>query len=177
MANIAVMLDSGYEDSEFSVPKDKLEEAGYKLTIVGIEKGKKLSGKNNKSIAKVDVLANSLCSEDFDGLLILGGNSPDHLRIHEPIVSLVRSFNVMKKPIAAICHGPQLLIEADIVNGTRLTSWVSIKTDLQNAGATWLDEPVVVDENIITGRKPEDLDLFCIEFIRQLKNRNLAGFQ
>lgn len=160
MARIAMPLDSGYEDSEFRQPYDAFRRAGHDVVVLGIEPGQELKGKQGKDTVRVDATAADQNASDFDALVIPGGYSPDHLRINPDIVRFVRDFTESGKLIAAICHGPQLLIEVDAVRGKRMTSWPSVKTDLKNAGANWVDEPVVQDGNFITSRKPSDLDAF-----------------
>jgi protease I len=111
--------------------------------------------------AEIEAATDSADPADFDMVLIPGGYSPDHLRTDPAVVSFTRRFCDSGKWVAAICHGPQLLIEADVVRGRRLTSWPPVRKDLENAGATWIDREVVQDRNLITSRKPDDLDPFC----------------
>jgi len=158
---IAIALGNDYEDSEFSVPYDYLTNVGYELTVFGAEKGSTVKGKRGRSETTVEATASELNPDQFDALLIPGGYSPDRLRINEDVVKFVKAFAATGKPIAAICHGPQLLIEAEAVKDHKVTSWPSVRTDLINAGAQWVDEAVVVDDNLITSRKPDDLEPFC----------------
>jgi protease I len=160
MARIAVLLSSDFEDSEYRVPVDRLRQAGHQVTLVGKRAGETVSGKKGKESATLDASARDTQVTEFDGLLIPGGYSPDHLRTDHAVVGLVRAFAESGKPIAAVCHGPQLLIEADVVRGKTVTSWPSVKTDLRNAGARWVDQQVVQDGALITARKPEDLEAF-----------------
>jgi protease I len=160
MAKIAVVLGPEFEDSEFRVPYDRLEEAGHQLTIVGTKRGEKVEGKRGKESATIEAAASDVDATSFDALLIPGGHSPDNLRTDESVVGFVRDFTHTHKPIAAVCHGPQLLIEADAVRGRRMTSWPSVRKDLINAGADWVDEQVVKDGPLITSRKPSDLEAF-----------------
>lgn len=168
MSKIAIVLADGYEDSEYTVPRDRLRDAGHDLTLIGCEAGATVNGKQGNSSAEIECTAADVNADDFDALLIPGGQSPDKLRIDEGIVAFVRRFYEQDKPIAAICHGPQLLIEAGIVEGCRMTSWPSVRTDLENAGATVLDEPVVEDGVFITSRKPDDLEAFSAALLRRL---------
>lgn len=161
MADIAVVIARDYEDSEFEEPVKCLKEAGHRLTLVGTEKGQRIEGKQHRSKATVECTPADVSAADFDALFIPGGYSPDHLRTHQGIVDFVKSFGNDDKLIAAICHGPSLLIDADVVRGRRLTSWPSIRRDLINAGGDVVDEQVVVDGNLITSRKPDDLPAFC----------------
>ena len=168
LAKIAMPLDSDFEDSEYKVPYDALVKAGHEVVIVGLEKGKKLKGKKGEQTAAVDNTAGELRPEDFDALVIPGGYSPDHLRTSDEMVDFVRKFDTLGRPIAAVCHGPQLLIEADVVRGRTLTSWPSVRTDLKNAGALWVDQQVCEDGTLITSRRPDDLDAFSDAILGRL---------
>jgi protease I len=160
MARIVMPLADGFEDSEYTRPRKVLEDAGHQVTVLGLEKGETLEGKRGESKAQVDASPAEVDPGDFDLLLIAGGHSPDQLRTDQGIVDFVRRFGASGRAIAAVCHGPQLLIEADLVKGRKLTSWPSVRKDLENAGARWVDEEVVEDGNLVTSRKPEDLDAF-----------------
>lgn len=127
-----------------------------------------VEGKRGRSRVRVEASAEGADPTDFDALLVPGGWSPDRLRTDADTVDFVRRFAASGRPMAAICHGPQLLIEADLVKGRTLTSWPSVRTDLRNAGADWVDEEVVIDENLVTSRKPDDLDAFCRAFLELL---------
>jgi protease I len=161
MVRVLIPLAKGFEDAEFSVPYMRLVDAGHDVAIVGSKIGETLRGKRGDTEALVQLTADQIALDDYDAMVIPGGHSPDRLRLDKGIVSLTHKFITSGKPVAAICHGPQLLIEADAVNGKTLTSWPSIRTDLANAGAYWVDQPVVEDDNLITSRKPDDLDAFC----------------
>lgn len=169
MARIAFLVGEEFEDSEFKVPYDRLRGAGHEVVVVGIEKGKQLRGKKGKESATVDVTPGEVRAEDFHVLVIPGGHSPDRLRTHAGIVDFVQDFGRTGRPLAAICHGGSLLVEGDLLDGRRVTSWPSIRTDLVNAGAKWVDKEVVVDGNLITSRKPEDLDAFCRAILEKVK--------
>ena len=169
MARIAVVLAEDFEDSEFTVPVDQLQNAGHEVVVVGAKAGEIVTGKNRQARATIAHAAGEVDAGAFDALLIPGGYSPDHLRTDPAVVSLVRTFDQQGKPVAAICHGPQLLIEAGVVKGRTLTSYRSVRTDLENAGARWVDRPVVTDGHLITSRKPDDLDAFGAELIRHLE--------
>jgi protease I len=168
MAKIAVLLSTDFEDSEYRVPADRLRQAGHELTLIGTRAGDTVKGKKGKESATLDASARERKAADFDGLLIPGGYSPDHLRTDEAVVRLVQDFGQSGKPIAAVCHGPQLLIEADLVRGKTVTSWPSVRTDLKNAGANWVDQQVVRDGALITSRKPDDLEAFTSAFLAAL---------
>jgi protease I len=161
-------IAAGFEDSEFSIPYERLRAAGHTVTLIGTKTGEKLPGKRGQITAITETTGEGLEVGDFDALLIPGGHSPDRLRLDEPLVRFTRAFCESGKPVAAICHGPQLLIEADAVGGRTLTSWPSLRKDLENAGATWIDQEVVVNGNLITSRKPQDLDAFCTALQEQL---------
>jgi protease I len=169
MSKIAVPLAEDFEDDEFSVPVGKLVESRHEVLVVGAEPGAEVEGKQHRVRVEIDAAAARLDPSDFDMLLIPGGYSPDHLRTDPAVVSFVRHFCESGRPVAAICHGPQLLIEADAVRGRHLTSWPSVRKDLENAGATWSDQEVVVDGNLITSRKPDDLGAFSAAVLRALK--------
>jgi protease I len=160
MAKIAVPLAADFEDSELAVPRDRLRAAGHDISIIGARTGETVKGKRGKEHATIDATAREVDPADFDALVIPGGYSPDHLRLDGDVVEFVRGFCASGKLIAAVCHGPQLLIEADCVRGKTLTSWPSVRKDLENAGATWRDQEVVEDGNLITSRKPDDLEAF-----------------
>jgi len=171
MDKVAFVLATDFEDSEFKVPYDRLREAGYQITLIGSKAGEEVKGKKGKESAKIDTTAKQMDPGGFQALVIPGGYSPDHLRLDRDIVDFVRRFAASGKPVAAVCHGPQLLIEADVVRGRTLTSWPSVRMDLENAGARWVDREVVLDGNLITSRKPEDLSAFCGALIEKLPRR------
>jgi protease I len=168
MAKVAVVLGEDFEDSEYRVPVDRLEQAGHQVTIVGSKAGSVVKGKKGKESATIEASAQERKAAEFDGLLIPGGYSPDHLRSDEAVVSFVREFGRSGKPIAAVCHGPQLLIEADLVRGKMVTSWPSVRTDLKNEAAWWVDKEVVQDGALISSRKLDDLPAFSEAFLKRL---------
>jgi protease I len=169
MARIAFIVGNDFEDSEFKVPFEKVKQAGHEAVIVGMKAGDTLKGKKGSEI-KADKAIQDVKAADFDALVIPGGYSPDHLRMEIKMVGFVRDFFKADKPIAAICHAPWMLVEADIADDRTVTSFPSIKTDLINAGARWVDREVVEDGNLITSRKPDDLEAFCSALLRQLKD-------
>lgn len=160
MARIAFVLGEDFEDSEFRKPYDALRAAGHHIDILGEEGGKHVRGKKGREDVKLDASVAEKDPSSYDALVIPGGYSPDHLRTSREVVRFVQKMVQADKLIAAVCHGPQLLIEAEAVDGKTLTSWPSVHTDLVNAGAKWVDREVVIDGNLITSRKPEDLDAF-----------------
>lgn len=168
MAKVAICIASEYEESEFDVPFRKLKDAGHQIVIVGTQRGEIVSGKSGRSSVTIDVSAKDVFAEQFDALVIPGGHSPDHLRLDPAMVTLVRDAVSARKVVAAVCHGPQLLIEADVARNRSMTSWPSVKRDLINAGARWSDQEVVEDGNVITSRKPEDLEAFSRALLRRL---------
>jgi protease I len=169
MAKVAFIVDEAFEDSEFRVPYDRIKQAGHEAAIVGLRAGKELTGKKGKEKIAVELAAEEVSADQFDALVIPGGYSPDHLRTSLKMVGLTRELFNAGKPVAAICHAGWMLVEADIADGRTVTSWPSIKTDLINAGARWVDREVVEDENLITSRKPDDLDAFTAALLRQLE--------
>ena len=171
MARIAMLLDEMFEDAEFRVPYERLKAAGHEVTIVGKEAGKEVTGKKGKERVKTEVAARDVSADQFDAVVIPGGYSPDHLRTDLKMVALTRDTFLAGKPLAAVCHAPWMLVEADVADGRMVTSWPSIKTDLINAGARWVDRQVVEDGNLITSRKPDDLEAFSEAILRQLEGR------
>ncbi len=165
--SIALVVADDYEDSELDVPVETLEKAGYRCDILGDEEGRQLRGKRGGAAVVSKAVADARADE-YAALVIPGGYSPDHLRTNPAMVDFVKDFFAQNKPVAAICHGPQLLIEADAVRGRRVTSWPSVRTDLINAGAHWLDREVVIDGNLITSRKPADLEAFGAALLDKL---------
>jgi protease I len=167
MAKIAMLLADDFEDSEFRIPFDRLTENGHRVEVLGSER-KTVKGKKGDEEVRLDGRVSDHAPDDYDALVIPGGYSPDHLRMDPSVVDFVKLFSRSGKPVAAVCHGPQLLVEADVVKGYTLTSWPSVRTDLENAGARWVDEEVVVDEPFITSRKPQDLEAFSTTLLTRL---------
>ncbi|MCP3059288.1 type 1 glutamine amidotransferase [Myxococcus sp. K38C18041901] len=168
MARIAFILADDFEDAEFRVPYDRVKEAGHEAVIIGLEAGEPVKGKKGLEVTPEKAVRN-VSSREFDALVIPGGYSPDHLRMDVDMVGFVRGFFRADKPLAAICHAPWLLVEAGIAEGRTLTSWPSLKTDLLNAGAHWVDREVVEDGNVITSRNPGDLLAFSEALLRQVE--------
>jgi protease I len=168
MAKVAFVLADDFEDSEFTVPYERVREAGHEVTVIGTEAGKEVTGKRGKATFKPETTADAVSADDFDALVIPGGYAPDKLRTNQGIVKFVEAIFTSDRPVAAICHAGSLLVEADVVDGKTVTSWPSVRTDLQNAGAKWVDKEVVVDGNLITSRNPDDLDAFCDAILKAL---------
>ncbi len=166
---IAVLVHHGFELVELIEPKRAIEQAGGRVEIVSPVKGKKVRGWNHSDWGEeldVDLLLDDAHPEQFDALLLPGGvMNPDKLRMNERAVAFVKAFADAGKPIAAICHAAWTLIEAGAVRGREMTSYPSLKTDLENAGAEWVDEPVVIDMELVTSRKPDDLPMFIEKMI------------
>lgn len=167
MKKILILLENGVEDSEFIYPYYRFQEEGYKIDIVAPKAKREYIGKRGGTFMS-EVSPNEVDLDDYDAVVIPGGQAPDRLRIHPDMVELVKAANRKGKVIAAVCHGPQMLIEADIVRGKTVTSWPSVRTDLRNAGANVVDEASVVDGKIVTSRSPDDLPDFCRATIKLL---------
>ena len=172
MAKVAFIVDEMFEDSEFQVPYERVKEAGHEPVIVGLESGKKLEGKKGDVTITVDRSIDDVAADEFDALVIPGGYSPDKIRTNEGMVSITRSMVQADKPVAAICHAGWMLAEAGVLGNRTVTSWPSIKTDLVNAGADWVDQEVVEDGNLITSRKPDDLEAFTKTLLSQIEQRS-----
>lgn len=157
----ACILAHDFEDVEYKMPVDRLRAAGHEVVVIGAKKGEKLEGKKGEETVETDMGIDDARVEDFDALFIPGGYSPDLLRADQRFVDFVTAFDDAKKLIATICHGPQLLITADRVKGRRLTAWRTVQVDLERVGADVVDEPVVVEGNLITSRQPSDLETFA----------------
>ncbi len=166
---VAILAEQDFEDSELIEPMRAMKSAGSRVWIVGSGSQETYRGKRGSATVRVDATADEVKAEDFEAIIVPGGYAPDKMRLYQPVVDLVRKAHDLGKVIAAICHGPQLLISADIVRGRRVTSWPSIAIDLKNAGANWVDAPVVQDRNLITSRKPADLPRFNKAIIEALK--------
>ncbi len=168
MAKIAVIMADMFEDPEYEKPAKAFEEAGHKLVHIGIEK-KTVKGKRGQAEAEIEHTFGEVKADDFDALFIPGGYSPDKLRAHEEAVEFVREFTKIERPIFAICHAPQILITAEAAEGRKMTGWKSIRQDIMNAGAKYVDKEVVKDNNLITSRQPDDIPAFIEESLKQLE--------
>lgn len=168
---VAILATDGFEQSELELPRKALDNEGARTTIVSL-KGGEIRGWKNKdwgqSVA-VNRTIDEVTAGQFDALVLPGGvMNPDQLRMNPKAVQFVKDFADQGKPIAAICHGPWTLIDAGVVKGRRMTSWPSLKTDIQNAGGTWEDAEVVVDRGLVTSRKPDDIPAFNRKMIEEI---------
>ncbi len=175
---IAILATDGVEEAELLQPRDELRRAGAQVDVIAPKPGQ-IQGMDHDrkgQMIPVDLTLDEAEPADYDGLVLPGGvANPDSLRINRDALDFVEFFNETGLPVAAICHGPWILIEADMVRGRTMTSWLSLKTDLRNAGATWVDQEVVVDGNLITSRRPDDLDAFCREFTAMVSASESRG--
>lgn len=172
--NIAILATHGFEQAELLEPRQALEAQGARTQVVSPEKGK-IKGWHEKDWGKevdVDLTLNSAKAADFDALVLPGGvMNPDKLRTIPAAVQFVRQFFEQNKPVAAICHGPWMLVEAGAVRGRTLTSWPSLQTDIRNAGGKWVDQEVSVDNGLITSRKPADIPAFNRKIIEEIAGK------
>jgi protease I len=175
MARIAFVVGEDFEDSELKIPYDELRAAGHEVEVLGAKAGETMKGKRGKEEIAIQAGAAERDPASYDAIVIPGGYSPDHLRMNKDVVKFVAGAVRAGKLIAAVCHGPQLLIEADAVEDKKLTSWPSVRTDLLNAGAKWVDKAVVIDGKLITSRKPEDLPAFVAAIREQLDKAKIAA--
>jgi len=165
---VALLVEEGFEDRELTGPLDALRSAGATVTIVGATADTEYRGKRGQAVVTSDLAAGSARMTDFDALVIPGGHAPDKMRMRHAMVDLARDAMDAGKPVAAICHGPQVLISAGALRGRTLTCWPSIAIDVKNAGGLYVDKPVVEDGNLITSRKPDDVPMFSEAIIRAL---------
>jgi len=167
---VAILATDGVEQVELTEPRKALDSAGATTKVVSPKSGS-IKGWNHTEWGEqipVDVSLDSASANDFDALLLPGGvMNPDHLRMNRSAVNFVRAFFEAGKPVAAICHGPWLLVEADVARGRNVTSWPSLQTDLRNAGASWSDSQVVTDHGLVTSRKPDDIPAFNKKMIEE----------
>jgi deglycase len=165
---VAMFVEDEFEDRELTGPLEALRAAGATVSLVGPTAGTEYKGKRGHAVVKSDVAAGTVKVGDFDALVIPGGHAPDKMRMRHAMVDLARDAMEVGKPVAAICHGPQVLISANTLRGRTLTCWPSIAIDVKNAGGLYVDKPVVEDGNLITSRKPDDVPLFNEAIIKAL---------
>ncbi len=175
---VAILVANGFEQVEMTEPRKALDDAGAKTELISPARGE-VQGWNHQDKGdkfRVDRPLEDADPENYDALLLPGGvANPDHLRTLPAAVNFAKQFFAENKPVAAICHGPWLLVEADVVRGRRVTSWPSLKTDLRNAGADWEDQEVVVDRDLVTSRKPDDILAFNREIIEVFSRKHVAA--
>jgi len=174
---VLIIATDGFEQSELEQPRTNLEDAGFETVVASLDDGE-IKGWDQKDwgrAVKVDMTVEEVSAGDYDALLLPGGQmNPDILRMNETVVGLVRDFHKAGKPIAAICHAPWLLLEADVVRGRTVTGWPSVRTDLKNAGANVVDREVACDGNLITSRKPDDIPAFSKALIAALQDAKVS---
>ena len=175
---VAILATDMFEQVELVEPRKAVEQAGADVDLVSLETGE-IQGFNHYDKAdtfSVDRAVADVSADDYDALLLPGGvGNPDTLRADEDAVAFVRSFFEQGKPVAAICHGPWMLVEADVARGRELTSFSSIKTDVKNAGGNWVDREVVVDDGLVTSRSPDDLPAFCAKVVEEFAEGKHEG--
>ncbi|WP_346429158.1 type 1 glutamine amidotransferase domain-containing protein [Planococcus halocryophilus] len=173
MAKIATLITDMFEDVEYIDPSKAFNEAGHEVFTIEKEAGKEVTGKQGEAVVTIDKSIDDVSPEDFDALFLPGGFSPDLLREDERFVKFAKTFMDAKKPVFAICHGPQLLITAKALEGRKATGYKSIQVDMEYAGATVLDEEVVVcQDQLVTSRQPDDIPAFNKESLRILEQLN-----
>lgn len=165
---VAMLIEDEYEDREVTGPLAALRAAGVAVVVVGPVAGAEYRGKRGEAVVKSDIAAGAARIKDFDAVVVPGGHAPDKMRMRHAMVDLVRDAMEAGKPVAAICHGPQVLISANALRGRTLTCWPSIAIDVKNAGGLYVDKPVVEDGNLITSRKPDDVPFFNEALLRAL---------
>jgi protease I len=168
---VAFLATDGVEQVELTAPWNALKQAGAEVVLVSDKPGEIQATNHDEKGEKfrVDMVVSTVTARDFDALVLPGGvANPDKLRTNKDAVNLVRDFMEADKPVAAICHGPSLLVEADAVRGRTITSWPSLQTDIKNAGGAWVDKQVQLDQKLLTSRKPEDLPAFCARLVELL---------
>ncbi len=169
MSRIAVLIGDMFEDVEYTEPAEGFREGGHDLVHVGLSAGEIVHGKKEQTPVTIDRAASDVSADDFDALFIPGGYSPDKLRAHDAPVEFVRAFVQSGKPVLAICHAPQLLITAQVLEGRKITGWKSVAQDIRNAGAEYIDREVVIDGNLVSSRNPDDIPAFIEASLAKLK--------
>lgn len=168
MSKIGVLVGPNFEDVEYTKPSKAFKDSGHELTHIGLKGGQTVNGKERQTKVTVEKSAEEVSVDDFDAIFIPGGCSPDKLREDQNIVHFVKEFVERDKPVFAICHAPQLLITAQVIEGRRVAGWKSIIQDIKNAGAEYVNKEVVEDGNIITSRGPDDIPAFTEASLKKL---------
>ncbi len=171
---VAMLVEDEFDERELAGTTDRLRQAGVTVVLVGPVAGASYRGKRGDMVT-AEAAAARVRASDFDAVVIPGGHAPDRMRLRHAMVDLVRDAVASGRPVAAICHGPQLLISADVLRGRTLTCWPSIAVDVRNAGGLYVDRPVVEDGNLITSRKPDDVPAFAAAILRALGLGEQAG--
>ena len=169
---IAILATDGFEESELKSPKETIEQQGWTADVVSLKSGSIKSWKDGNwgDTVEVDRVVSDVSADEYDALVLPGGViNPDYLRVEEDVLKFVKGFFEARKPVAAICHGPWTLIDAGVVSGRKMTSYKSIRKDLENAGVQWSDEEVVVDMGLVTSRSPKDLPAFNKKMVEEIK--------
>jgi len=169
VALVGVVIDEMFEDVEYTKPAEAFKAAGHSLLHIGIREGQIVKGKRKRTPVKIDKSISEVKSDNLDAILIPGGCSPDHLRGYESAVKFIKDYFQTGKPIFAICHAPQILITAQVLEGRRVTGWKSIIQDIKNAGAIYVDNEVVEDDNLISSRGPRDIPAFIKASLKRLE--------
>ena len=169
MSRIAVLITDMFEDVEYTQPAEAFRKAGHDLVHVGLTEGETVHGKKDRTPVAIDRAAADISVDDFDALFIPGGYSPDRLRAYDAPVEFVRRFVQSGKPVFIICHAPQLLITAQVLEGRKVTGWKSVVQDIKNAGAEYIDRDVVIDGNLVSSRMPDDLPAFIKASLAKLE--------
>jgi protease I len=165
---VAILVENNFEDSELQVPCAALSQAGASICLIGSRMNDEYKGKQGKVTVKPSATATEVRAQDFDAIVIPGGAAPDRIRTNPNAVRFVMEAMDAEKPVAAICHGPQLLIEADRLRGKTATGFLAIRQDMENAGVNYINEPLVIDGNLITSRQPGDLPIFATAILDRL---------
>lgn len=169
MVKVATVITDLFEDIEFTSPKEALENAGHEVVTIGVEGNQEVTGKSENTKVKIDHGIDDVSPEDFDALMIPGGYSPDKLRKDERFLEFVRYFSDKQMPIFSICHGPQLLVNADVLKGKDITAVKQVGVDVKNAGANYIDQEVVIDDSgLISSRTPDDIPAFNDAIVKAL---------
>lgn len=166
---VAILIEQGVEDAEFQIPYNALKRAGAEVVVLGSRVNEDYKGKQNKLTMKADATTTEAIAADFDAVIIPGGQAPDKMRTNHKTVQFVKDAIDAGILVAAVCHGPQVLIEGEMLDGVRATGFHSIRKDMQNAGADFVDEALVIDDNLITSRRPGDLPIFTTAILQQLE--------